>query len=98
MPSWTRKEERMYEHIRDSNLDRGVKEERAKEIAGRTVNKFRREHGETPNATTQGTGNPNRSLEDRSKDELSNIARDMKIDGRSQMTKQQLVDAIRSKR
>ena len=98
MPAWTRKEERMYEHIRDSNLERGANEKRAKEIAGRSVNKYRREHGETPNKTTQGTGNPNRSLDDRSKDELYNIAKDMKIEGRSQMTKQELVDAIRSRR
>jgi hypothetical protein len=41
------KRERQYEHIRDSYEDRGVSEERAEEIAARTVNKERREHGET---------------------------------------------------
>ena len=98
MPSWTNKEERMYEHIRDSSLDRGVKKDRAKEIAARTVNKHRRESDETPNKRTQGTGNPNRSLDERSKDELYNIAKDMKIEGRSRMSKNDLVEAIRSKR
>jgi hypothetical protein len=98
MPSWTKKEDRMYEHIRDSNIDRGVKSERAKEIAARTVNKHRREEGKTPNKQTQGTGNPNRSLDDRSVDELYNIAKQLKIEGRSRMKKEELVNAIRAKR
>ena len=74
MPSWSNKDERKYEHIKDSSLERGVPETRAKEIAARTVNKDRREEGRTPNRTTQGTGNPNRSYEDRSVKELRNIA------------------------
>jgi hypothetical protein len=41
------KRERQYEHIRDSYEDRGTSEDRAEEIAARTVNKERREHGET---------------------------------------------------
>jgi hypothetical protein len=41
------KRERQYEHIRDSYEDRGVSEDRAEEIAARTVNKERREQGET---------------------------------------------------
>jgi hypothetical protein len=41
------KRERQYEHIRDSYEQRGESEERAEEIAARTVNKERREHGET---------------------------------------------------
>jgi len=98
MPSWTKKDDRMYEHIRDSNIDRGVKSERAKEIAARTVNKHRREEGKTPNKQTQGTGNPNRSLDDRSVDELYNIAKQLKIEGRSRMKKEELVNAIRAKR
>ena len=62
MPSWSRKDERKYEHIKDSALDRGTSEDRAKEIAARTVNKDRREEGRTPNKTTQGTGNPTLGL------------------------------------
>lgn len=92
---WSDKDERQYEHIKESAEDRGKSEKRAKEIAARTVNKTRREHGRTPNKTTQGTGNPNRSLDDRSKSELYNIAKDRGIEGRSKMDKKDLVKAIR---
>lgn len=98
MPSWTSKDRRQYERIKDSSVDRGVKPKRAKEIAARTVNKRRREAGATPNKTTQGTGNPNLALEDRSKEELYNIAQDLEISGRSKMRKSELVQAIRQKR
>ena len=97
MPSWSPKDERQYEHIKESSLERGVPEERAKEIAARTVNKERREEGRTPNKTTQGTGNPNRGLEARTVAELRNRARELKIAGRSKMNKGDLVKAIRGK-
>lgn len=45
--AWTNKRERQYEHIKDSYEDRGVSEDEAEERAARTVNKERREHGET---------------------------------------------------
>ena len=98
MPSWSNKDRRQYEHIKESSLERGVKEDRAEEIAARTVNKHRREEGRTPNKQTSGTGNPNRPLEERSVKELQNIASDMHIRGRSKMRKQELVKAIRSRR
>jgi hypothetical protein len=41
------KRDRQYEHIKDSYEDRGMSEESAEEIAARTVNKERREAGET---------------------------------------------------
>lgn len=94
-PSWSRKDERQYEHIKESSLERGTPEGRAKEIAARTVNKQRREEHRTPNTRTQGTGNPNRSLDRRSRDELYNRARALGIEGRSKMTKEELVAAIR---
>ena len=97
MPSWSNKDERKYEHIKDSNLQRGVKSDRAKEIAARTVNKSRREEGRTPNRSTQGTGNPSRGLDSRSKQELYNKAKQLKIQGRSRMDKQELVEAIRGR-
>src|SRR5690606_31939565 len=83
---------------KQSSLERGASEERAKEIAARTVNKQRREDGETPQQSTQGTGNPNVPLEDRSKEELYNIAKGMDIKGRSKMRKRELVSAIRERR
>jgi plasmid stabilization system protein ParE len=81
MAEWSHKDERQYEHIRDSAENRGASEERAKEIAARTVNKRRREEGRTPNKTTQGTGNPNHALEDRSKQELYNQAKALDVEG-----------------
>ena len=93
--AWSDKDERMYEHVKDSERERGRSADRAREIAARTVNKQRREEGRTPNRTTQGTGNPNRSLEARSKQELYNRAKDLDIEGRSGMSKDELVRAIR---
>ena len=98
MPAWTDKDERQYEKIKESSRERGVSTERSEEIAARTVNKRRREEGRTPNKRTQGTGNPSRSLEDRTKDELYNKAKDLGISGRSKMNKGELVKAIRNKR
>ena len=93
--SWSDKDERQYEHIKQSELDAGAPEDRAEEIAARTVNKQRRRQGRTPNRSTQGTGNPNRPLEERSRQELYNRARQLGVTGRSKMTKGELVDAIR---
>jgi plasmid stabilization system protein ParE len=98
MPRWSEKDERQYEHIKDSSRERGASPRRAKEIAARTVNKTRRQQGRTENRTTQGTGNPNKALEDRTVAELRNIASDRGIEGRSSMRKADLVRAIRSGR
>ena len=96
--AWSSKDERQYEHVKDSSVDRGMSEDRAEEIAARTVNKRRRIEGRTPNRRTQGTGNPNRPLEERSRDELYNRAREMGLRGRSKMTRAELVAAIRRRR
>lgn len=45
--AWSAKRERQYEHIKDSYEDRGVPEDEAEERAARTVNKERRDAGET---------------------------------------------------
>jgi hypothetical protein len=95
--AWSPKDERQYEHVLDSERERGRDEKRAKEIAARTVNKQRREEGRTPNRITQGTGNPNTSLESRTVEELRNRASEMKIPGRSSMKKQELIAAIRDR-
>ena len=70
--AWTKKDERQFEHVKESELEHGRTETKAEEIAGRTVNKTRREQGRTPNKRTQGTGNPNLPLEERTRDELYN--------------------------
>jgi plasmid stabilization system protein ParE len=99
MPSsWTDKDERQYEHVKESERRQGASTKRAKEIAARTVNKHRRESGRTPNKRTQGTGNPNRSLEDRTRDELYNEAKKRNVTGRSGMSKQELVHALQRSR
>src|SRR6266849_7711519 len=96
--AWTDKDERKYEHIKESSLERGANEDKAEEIAARTVNKNRRIEGRTPNVRTQGTGNPNRSIEERSRDEVYNRAKELKIRGRSKMSKAELVEAVRHTR
>jgi plasmid stabilization system protein ParE len=45
--AWSDKRERQYEHIKESYEDRGVDKDDAEERAARTVNKERREAGET---------------------------------------------------
>jgi len=48
MPNaWSKKDERQYEHVKDSEKERGRSEDRAQEIAARTVNKQRRSEGRT---------------------------------------------------
>jgi hypothetical protein len=93
--AWSEKDERMYEHIKRSELERGKSESKAEEIAARTVNRQRREEGRTPNTRTSGTGNPNTRLEDRTVDQLRNRARELNISGRSTMKKDELIAAIR---
>jgi phage terminase small subunit len=98
MPQWIDKDERQYEHIKQSELERGRSEDKAEEIAARTVNKQRRKEGRTPSKRTQGTGNPKKSLEDRMVDELRNLASELDLTGRSKMKKKELIKAIRAKR
>ena len=96
--SWSAKRERQYQHVKESARKRGRSAKRAKEIAARTVNKQRRDEGRTQSGKTrtEGTGNPNRGLEDRSVDELRNRAAQLNIQGRSRMKKDELVRAIRT--
>lgn len=94
---WSKKDERQYEHIKEGQVKRGATRKRAKEIAAATVNRERQEEGRTPNKTTQGTGNPKKSLDDRTKRELYNMARELRVQGRSNMNKGQLVAAIRKR-
>lgn len=95
--SWSSKDERQYEHVKKSEKERGRSEERAEEIAARTVNKQRREEGRTRTRQSRATGNPNTPLEERTVEELRNRARELNIEGRSDMKKSELVRAIRSR-
>ena len=96
--SWTAKDERSYQHVRSSVMERGQSSGRASEIGARAENRQRREDGSTPNRRTTGTGNPRAPLEERSKDELYNLAEEHDIRGRSRMNKTQLITAIRRRR
>lgn len=93
--SWSDKDERQYEHVKNSEMKRGRSASRAKEIAARTVNDQRRKEGRTEKKSTSGTGNPRTPLDERSKEQLMNRARELDIDGRSRMSKRELVEAIR---
>ena len=58
--AWSAKRERQYEHIKDGYEERGVSEDEAEERAARTVNKERREAGETKAQTAQRTADRDR--------------------------------------
>lgn len=81
--------------VEKSELERGRSPDRAREIAARTVNKERRDEGRTENTRPQGTGNPNRPLEERTRDEIYNLAKGLEIPGRSEMSRSELIDALR---
>jgi hypothetical protein len=95
--AWSDKDERQYEKVKQSEKRRGRSEERAQEIAARTVNKQRRKEGRVETATTSGTGNPRTPLEDRTIEELRNRAGELSVSGRADMTKAELIDAIRDR-
>ena len=44
---WSPKRERQYEHVKESEEERGASEKTSKRIAAATVNKTRSEKGET---------------------------------------------------
>ncbi|HEY0346028.1 MAG TPA: hypothetical protein VGC59_15350 [Solirubrobacteraceae bacterium] len=101
---------RQYEHIKESELEQGRSEDEAEEIAARTVNKERARAGESRTRSrtsvqdiSSGRRGGLRSGTNRPKgptrDQLYNEARQLGIDGRSKMTKDQLERAIsRTKR
>ena len=93
---WSAKDERQYRHIKEGEVQRGRSPRKATEIAARTVNKTRRKQGRTTNRTTQGTGNPNTPLQERTVAELRNRAADLHVPGRSRMSKNELVRAIQA--
>jgi hypothetical protein len=59
------KRKRQYEHIKESAEQRGASTKRATEIAARTVNKQRREAGQTKGKATKATKTRKRSTASR---------------------------------
>ena len=45
--AWSKKDERQYEHVKESEKREGKSKDRAEEIAARTVNKQRSKEGRT---------------------------------------------------
>jgi hypothetical protein len=103
--AWSDKRERQYEHIKDSAKERGASTKRAKEIAARTVNKERAQTGEAREASRtsrrdmspsrrgglrSGTNRPR----GRTKEQLYEEAKKLKVPGRSKMNKRQLQRAV----
>ncbi|MFB6781858.1 plasmid stabilization protein [Streptomyces sp. NPDC056352] len=96
---------RQYEHIKESAQERGVSEERAEEIAARTVHMERARSGESRTASDLfvhdlssaqrgGSRGPRSGAEGPTRDQLYEEARKKNIKGRSNMTKSQLARAV----
>ena len=99
------KRARQYERIKESQLDRGTGEGRAEEIAARTVNKERARAGESRERSRTSTNDMSSSrrggqrsgtsrTKGRTRDQLYNEAKQLGIDGRSSMNKDQLQRAV----
>ena len=99
------KRARQYEHIKEGLLEQARSEDKAEEIAARTVNKERARSGEARSSSRlsrtdmsssrrggqrSGTNRP----KGRTKEQLYNEAKRMNIEGRSRMNKQQLQRAV----
>ncbi|HTK67280.1 MAG TPA: plasmid stabilization protein [Pseudonocardia sp.] len=101
---WSAKRERQYEHIKESQEERGTGERRAKEIAARTVNKERAQQGESEQASRtsvkdvspghRGGKRSHSGARGRTKDQLYQDAKRQGVKGRSKMSKEQLENAV----
>jgi hypothetical protein len=103
------KRARQYEHIKQSEKQQGASESRAEEIAARTVNKERARSGESRTQSRTSTQDMSSSRrggqrsgtnrpKGRTRDQLYNEAKQLGIEGRSSMNKEQLQRAIARKK
>ncbi len=99
------KRARQYEHVKESQRERGAGEGRAEEIAARTVNKERARAGESRQSSRTSTQDISSSRrgglrsgtnrpKGRTREQLYNEARELGVEGRSRMTKAQLQRAV----
>ena len=107
--AWNKKRERQYDHIKESLKERGTSEDKAEEIAARTVNKERARSGEARESSRLsrkdmssgrrgGLRSGTKRQKGRTKEQLYNEAKRMGIEGRSKMTKEQLQRAVDRKK
>jgi hypothetical protein len=102
--AWSKKRERQYKHIKAGLRERGENEDKAEEIAARTVNKERARAGESRTASKTSTQDISSGRRGglrshtgpggRTKAQLYNEAKAKNIEGRSKMTKAQLARAV----
>jgi hypothetical protein len=102
--AWSDKRERQYEHIKEGLQERGRSEDTAEEIAARTVNKERARSGEARERSRtsvddissgrRGGLRSHTGSQGRTRDQLYEEAKDLGIEGRSRMNKQQLLRAV----
>ncbi len=102
--AWSAKRERQYEHIKEGLEDKGRSEDTAEEIAARTVNKERARSGEAKEKSKTSTDDissgrrgglrSHKGSGGRTKAQLYEEARKKNIEGRSQMTKDELEKAV----
>ncbi|ATG51433.1 plasmid stabilization protein [Brachybacterium vulturis] len=102
--AWKRKRERQYQHVKDGQLDKGVSQDEAEEIAARTVNKTRAQEGEAEEASRtsvedespaqRGGRRSHSGAEGRTKEQLYEDAKRQDVEGRSSMTKEELREAV----
>jgi hypothetical protein len=103
--AWSAKRERQYDHIKKGLKERGASEDKAEEIAARTVNKERARSGEAKESSplsrkdiSSGRRGGIRSQSNRprgrTKEQLYDEAKRMGIEGRSKMSKEQLRRAV----
>lgn len=102
--AWSAKRERQYEHIKEGLRERGRSEDTAEEIAARTVNKERARSGEAKSGSRtsredissgrRGGLRSHTGAAGRTRDQLYEEAKDLGIDGRSRMNKEELLRAV----
>jgi plasmid stabilization system protein ParE len=102
--AWSAKRERQYEHIKSGLEKRGHSEDESEEIAARTVNKERAQHGEAKESSRtsrddissgrRGGLRSHKGEGGRTRDQLYAEAKKKGIKGRSKMNKAQLERAV----
>ena len=102
--AWSAKRERQYEHIKEGLEERGRSENKAEEIAARTVNKERARAGEAKTASRTSTHDISSSRRGglrshkgaggRTRDQLYAEAQRKGVEGRSKMNKAELEKAV----